>query len=82
MLVPYLQGSLVQAGMGRNWMGVTRVDCNLAGGAGSYQRFVEEMTRLNLWYVHRLLSKGDIGLNDLPSALTSRVNIYRMTVLF
>lgn len=73
--------------MGRDGMGVTRENGDLAGGAGrgrrsAYQRFVEEMTRLNLWYVHRLLSKGDIGPNDLPGTLTSRVNIYRMTVLW
>ena len=73
--------------MGRIGMGVVREDRDLAGGASrdsqsSYQRFVEEMTRLNLWYVHRLLSKGEIGPNDLPGALTSRVNIYRMTVLW
>jgi hypothetical protein len=73
--------------MGRIGMGVVREDRDLAGGASrdsqsSYRRFVEEMTRLNLWYVHRLLSKGEIGPNDLPGALTSRVNIYRMTVLW
>jgi hypothetical protein len=45
-------------------------------------QFITEMIRLNLWYVHQLLTRGAITDRDISSALTRRVNIYRMTALW
>lgn len=46
------------------------------------EHFVREMVRLSLWYVRRLLARGEITPGDLPRALTCRVNLYRLTLLW
>src|SRR5690348_7807761 len=48
----------------------------------NYERFAQEMTSLNLWYVWQLKRTGRILAEDIAEALTSRVDIYRMTSLW
>jgi hypothetical protein len=45
-------------------------------------RYVEGMTRLSVWYVWHLLQKGGITPAQVPNALCTRVNLYRLTDLW
>jgi hypothetical protein len=59
-----------------------RVAAPLTPDLDTRKRLVSGMVRLSLWYVRLLLAQGKITARDLPRALSCRVNLYRLTVLW
>ena len=46
------------------------------------RRYVHGMTRLGTWYIRLLLERGEVRSEDLPTALSQRVDLYRFTDLW
>ncbi len=43
------------------------------------RRYVQGMTRLSVWYVWRLVQRGEVEEGSIAQALCERVNLYRLT---
>ncbi len=46
------------------------------------RRYVHGMVRLGVWYTRLLLERGELRRDDLPVALSTRVDLYRLTDLW